>query len=157
MVTTSGAEALFQFTHISVREPCRTFSEMFTRVQAKRHQEIAQGNAMKGEIDAFDCHVDIGQNASQLYASSKGWHKRVAEWGCMSGLLISPVFRLFTAEKGRPANSACAGQNTAAPAFTQTSTAGKGQLWLSEGVAGQDLNGLRGTGCENHEQKESED
>jgi hypothetical protein len=37
----------------------------------------------------------------------------------------------------------CAGQNIAAPAFTQTFTAGKGRLWRSEGVAEQDLDELR--------------
>ncbi len=143
MVNTSGAEALFHCTHIFMKEPCRTSSERFTRVQAKRHQEIAQGNAMKGKSMAFDCSVNIDQNASQSYASSKGWHKRVAEGGFVSGPRISPVFRLFTAGKGRPAGKACAGKNISALAYTQTFTAGKGRLWRSEGVAGQDLNELR--------------
>jgi len=79
--------------------------------------------------------------------------KRVAEWGYVSGPRISPVQRLFTAGKGRSVDKACAGQNIEAPVFTQTFTAGKGRLWRSEGVAGQDLDELEGTGCGKHVQK----
>jgi hypothetical protein len=153
MVNTSGAEALFRCINIFVKEPCPASSDRFTGVQAKRHREIVQVNAMKGNrwpVTVLSTSIKMLHDHTLLRRDGT---KRVAEWGYVSGPRISPVYRLFTAGKGRPVGKACAGQNIVAPAFTQTFTAGKGRLWRSEGVAGQDLDELEGTGREKHVQR----
>jgi hypothetical protein len=57
---------------------------------------------MKGESIAIEQLVDSNQNASQLYASMKGWHVRDSEGESISDLQIAAARGLFTAGKGRP-------------------------------------------------------
>jgi hypothetical protein len=103
MVNISGTKALLHrlhILHIFVMEPDK-FSEKFTTVQAKRHQP---GNGSResneGEFRAFDRPFYLYQDASQVHASRKGWHKKdcVRESIFAPGILSIP--ELLAAEKG---------------------------------------------------------
>jgi hypothetical protein len=81
MVNTSGAEALFRCINIFVKEPCPASSDRFTGVQAKRHREIVQVNAMKGNrwpVTVLSTSIKMLHDHTLLRRDGT---KRVAEWG----------------------------------------------------------------------------
>ena len=62
--------------------------------------------AMKGESMAIEQPVDLNQDASQLYASDKGWHAIDRERESISDPHILPAHRLLPAGKGRLTSNA---------------------------------------------------
>jgi hypothetical protein len=99
MADVSSIKALFHRAYIFVMEPYRS-SEMFTIVQATRHQ-LGNGSreCNEGKLGALDRQFDLYQDASQYHASRKGWHtkgsvrERISEPGMSSISELSAIER----------------------------------------------------------------